>query len=688
MDLRWVYPLGLLGLLALLVLILIYVLKPNYQQKYISSTHVWKLSLKYRKKRIPISKIANLLIILCQIMIIVIGAYALTRPFVADALPPPTNEAIFIIDSSANMLAHHDEGDVRTTRFSRAIEEARERGHAVLENDEYLTIILAQSTADAVASRLSGAVGVATLNMLMDSLLAEGGETGLHAGAIFGDADIDAAMRLAENFLELNPMADVTLFTATAFEQVPNVTIVDVSRMDSDEHGVFIEWNAAILNAVPVMLENTYRFIVEVASFNLDQSMSVNITVFGARGAGANFPAGGVVTASITEIFNDDEIVTIVFEVFGGFRIYAFESAMVYIPVSDSFAFDNEFWVFSGGSNTLRVLYVTPAASVFQRAMLIAMSNALSPRWNIEFEITSVAAMNYASRIPEGFDFYIFEYQMPVDMPTDGAVLLITGGRSFGLRDQAPDGAGLVFGDVINNDASLDMPAENRLFASAPGQILNMVNPANIVVNRIRQVAAPPSFQTHLYWRDAQGGGTYPALLVRNDDEARVAVKAFATLYSTFALSLELPVIMYNLMNIFFPATLQRYVYDIGESLVFDQSDAILNETRPSIELLPYGLDAEHYGLTFDSFPYNIAATRLGIHTITQYMSPGSSRRVTEHFFVRIPNSQSDFNRELSFEPPNTPEPPMLDYDIYIFLGLALFALLFVERLLAMSRSF
>ena len=61
-------PLGLLGLLGILVLILIYIIKPNYQQKYISSTYVWKLSLKYKKKRIPTSRLRDLLLILCQIL--------------------------------------------------------------------------------------------------------------------------------------------------------------------------------------------------------------------------------------------------------------------------------------------------------------------------------------------------------------------------------------------------------------------------------------------------------------------------------------------------------------------------------------------------------------------------------------------------------------------------------------------
>ena len=49
-------PLGLLGLLAVAVLIFIYIIKPNYQQKIVSSTYIWKRSLKYRKKRLPPSR--------------------------------------------------------------------------------------------------------------------------------------------------------------------------------------------------------------------------------------------------------------------------------------------------------------------------------------------------------------------------------------------------------------------------------------------------------------------------------------------------------------------------------------------------------------------------------------------------------------------------------------------------------
>ena len=59
-------PLGLLGLLGIVALIIIYIIKPNYQQKYITSTYVWQLAKKYRKKKIPLNRLRDILLIVCQ----------------------------------------------------------------------------------------------------------------------------------------------------------------------------------------------------------------------------------------------------------------------------------------------------------------------------------------------------------------------------------------------------------------------------------------------------------------------------------------------------------------------------------------------------------------------------------------------------------------------------------------------
>ena len=65
----WLTPIGFLGLIGLIILIIIYIIKPNYQNKVISSTFIWKLSLKYTRRKIPISKLRNILLLICQILI-------------------------------------------------------------------------------------------------------------------------------------------------------------------------------------------------------------------------------------------------------------------------------------------------------------------------------------------------------------------------------------------------------------------------------------------------------------------------------------------------------------------------------------------------------------------------------------------------------------------------------------------
>ena len=41
---KWLVPLGFLGLIGLIALLIIYLIKPNFQKKAVSSTYVWKLS--------------------------------------------------------------------------------------------------------------------------------------------------------------------------------------------------------------------------------------------------------------------------------------------------------------------------------------------------------------------------------------------------------------------------------------------------------------------------------------------------------------------------------------------------------------------------------------------------------------------------------------------------------------------
>ena len=95
---KFLLPLGLLGLLSLAVLLLIYILRPNYQQKLVSSTYIWKLSLKYRKRRVPISRLRNLLILLLQILLLASLALMMARPALAATQTGSEHEKVAVID--------------------------------------------------------------------------------------------------------------------------------------------------------------------------------------------------------------------------------------------------------------------------------------------------------------------------------------------------------------------------------------------------------------------------------------------------------------------------------------------------------------------------------------------------------------------------------------------------------------
>ena len=131
-------PLGLLGLLSIVALIIIYIIRPNYQQKFISTTYVWKLSLKYRKKKIPMSKLRNFLLILCQILILTACALILAQPNKVLKAQVKGEEIVVIIDSSASMRAGDDE-----SRFERAVTKAKKKATGVLDAGGIVSVIVA-----------------------------------------------------------------------------------------------------------------------------------------------------------------------------------------------------------------------------------------------------------------------------------------------------------------------------------------------------------------------------------------------------------------------------------------------------------------------------------------------------------------------------------------------------------------
>ena len=127
---RLLAPLGLIGLIGLVILLVIYLLKPNYQQKYISSTYIWRLSLKYKKKKLPISKLRNILLLICQILFLLIAAFILAQPVIMRHIESTGPDKIMILDASASMRSLSG----GTTRFERAVSEISKDAEDTINN--------------------------------------------------------------------------------------------------------------------------------------------------------------------------------------------------------------------------------------------------------------------------------------------------------------------------------------------------------------------------------------------------------------------------------------------------------------------------------------------------------------------------------------------------------------------------
>ena len=266
-------PLGLLGLLGIVVLIIIYIIKPNYQQKIISSTYVWKLSLKYRKKKVPVSKLRNFLIILCQILILTAATMILTEPVQVIKQKADHREVIAIIDSSASMRTEYG-GE---TRFERAINLVSEMTDEVMNGSGTVSVILANENPSFLAERYkenSRATLLDELAMLVED-----------DACSYGVSNVENAILLCEDILEDNPEAEVHLFTDVKYSHVPKknngVDVINVVNVSEEE-----EYNVAILNAYSVYEDNFYTFYIDVASYGREQNVTVNVSITGANSDG------------------------------------------------------------------------------------------------------------------------------------------------------------------------------------------------------------------------------------------------------------------------------------------------------------------------------------------------------------------------------------------------------------------
>ncbi|MBQ8295380.1 MAG: BatA domain-containing protein [Clostridia bacterium] len=593
----WITPLGFLGLLGIVVLIIIYLLKPNYQNKFISSTFVWKLSLKYKKKRLPISKLRNILLIICQILIITACACIFAQPVIEAAKQEEKPEKIVIIETSANMLTL----DLETgeSRFDRAIAQVKTLAEEVMKEDGILTVITAGNEASYMVQRFGADKKEEVFNLLEEATVDN-----------YGTADVEGAMLLAEKVLEENPKSEVMFYTGTEYLEKGTVTVVDVAKEG--------EWNAAILDCRVSVEENLYVFSIDVACYNQPDRIKVNCEISGINGKDLTYELYQYITPTenlaetirfdanfYRDFIDEDELNTA--------WVYSFKEVYLSLETTetDSFAHDNDFYIYGGEKERVDVQYYSGLANPFFDGALASVGEVMRDRWDIYVDTVKE---DYPDM--EGFDFYLFEHIMPDTLPTDGVVFLVNpSALPRGLDVQL--GGTLTYGEEMSLSKGEEHP------------ITRYVTAENINIRQYTQIEwHDDSFKPLLYCDNG------PILLVKDTPDSKIVLFTGNIHMSDLAVRYEFPILMYNMIEYFFPSTLTEYVFEVGDTVELDaRGDKLKMKDPLSTETVYEELPTEV------KLPVNVK----GVYGLSQTLISGDL--VEENFYVKIPATESNIAR-------------------------------------------
>ena len=633
-------PLGLLGLIGLAVLIIIYIIKPIFQNKIISSTYVWKKSLQYRKKKIPISQLRNILIFICQVFIITLIAIILAQPYLKDEDADTGESTVLIIDASASM--HTGTSDANT-RFKRAVEKASSKVDELLsEEDARVSIILASNEPYFVVQEANADSKAAVKNAL-NNLVYVSEETNNNA-CTYGTPDIPSAIKLSEEVTAYNTNSKVILYTDTQYIDKGKIEIVDVK-----EDG---EWNAAILDVRSKIVEGYYVFEVDVACYGKDEEVEVSVNFFGVNYENDNLP-----TIVKNVKCYADETKTIVFSAHlpeGEFdeslneqvNIYEFTHVQVSLNENDHLSKDNIFFLYGGKRPTLRVQYKSTAPNNFYASALMVLKDRLGDYWDIKIDQVQKTDENYATT---GYDIYIFEHMVPSTIPTDGIVILSD-------PTALPSKLGIQLGrEFMYNEGQPLENAENH-------PTLNNISAERIELTKYKEISNYDDYTPLFTCQDKV------VAAIKNTEEEKIVVLSFNMHFSNVPLLPEFPLFMYNLLNYFTPMTFDGFVYDVNSTVDLNARADKLGVTSPSTALP-----------TVDIFPYTLTLTEPGVYTVTQELISGEP--VSESFYVKISSDESNITlvKDEIENPYFYVEPESGNLDLLLYLAMALVAFLFIE---------
>lgn len=499
-------PLGLLGLIAIAALILIYILKPKYQDKKVSSTYIWKLSLKYAKRKVPFSWLQNSVLFILQLLIIALLAFSMAMPHIV--LASKSGEKIIVLDASASMAAEYN----GKTRFDRARNEISDIIDETTQSHK-VTIILAGEEASYVIRR-SDSASYAKQKLF-------------EAECSYSQSDISGAMELAESVLSENPDSEVYFFTDSDYSDSGKVKVVNTATS---------EWNAAVLNFSAKWGAKGYIFTAEIAAYGKDAEVPVNLSVDGK----SQMPK--------LAVCKDGETVKVIWD---ALNVKSYESAEVHISADDNFSYDNDFYIYSDTNETFTVQiisnegYISSALRVTGKCHVVNIDLSRQPAGDEE----GGPKEQYS-----GFDLYVYDNYVPETIPSDGAVWFINPPQDL------PASLGITVNGTRTDMVNRFTMSQGSDDSEAARAILKYITPSAVKVSEYSRI-------TSVGYENVLKINNDPALLIRNVGGLKTVIFSFDFQMSDLPIVPTFPLFINALCDYSMAHTLEKTLYSVGETV-------------------------------------------------------------------------------------------------------------------------
>lgn len=558
-------PIGLLGLLSLVALIIIYIFKPKYQEKKISSTFIWKLSLKYKKRKLPLQWLQRSLLFIMQVLILTFLTLLLTKPAFISSIE--NGEKIIILDASASMQTTHN----GVTRFDKAVNEIKDLAEKKKPTDRF-TIIYAKEQASYLVRREQSIVEI---NKVLENVK-----------CTFEQSNIQGAILLANSVLDENVDADVLLFSDTQYKDTGYITLKNMASF---------EWNASILNFESELVQGYYVFKAEIANYNKDGYLTIDFYIDDIKQA--------------TKIANcrNNQVTSIIWD---DVNILSYSTAYIKIAdAEDSFPYDNEFYLFGGDREDLKVQLVSPSP-IFLFSMLRPLGCQIDVHYTYD-------ADNYENIKYEGYDLYIFDSFEMVTLPSDGAVWIIN------PTGELPSQTDLILGSSVNGEFEV-------IFADNSSDVFfNLTkdfSPSELEITKYTRLTSYEGYESILTINDD------PLILTKKINGVKIVVFTFDMSYSNLPLIfLDYAALIRNMKNYSIAHTSDKLLYTVGETAVIS--------TKPNAKEI--FLEYTNYFNVFKDTPVNHKVPTPGIYYLNQKFY--DEEDLNERFFVKVARSESDF---------------------------------------------